>query len=176
MFTEITQSPLLAAVGIFLFGWILGSLSARLSGRHAAKQRDPRDDRIRSLEAEHRISRNEATDLRAKLEASEEALEQAREDIVKRDKVIAHQQENVSKLRADLKESVRKTAELRHELQDRATQNLLSEAKARDLETELSVAQASTDLLATGVLDYSLADDLEDDGGNPDHARGKRAG
>ena len=114
--------------------------------------------------------------MRAKLEASEEALEQAREDIVKRDKVIAHQQENVSKLRADLKESVRKTAELRHELQDRATQNLLSEAKARDLETELSVAQASTDLLATGVLDYSLADDLEDDGGNPDHARGKRAG
>ena len=30
-------------------------------------------------------------------------------------------------------------------------------------ETELSVAQASTDMIATGVLDYSLAPDADDD-------------
>ena len=38
-----------------------------------------------------------------------------------------------------------------------------AEAKIREVETELSIAQASTDLIATGVLDYSLAP--ETDGG-----------
>ena len=37
-----------------------------------------------------------------------------------------------------------------------------AEAKIREVETELSVAQASTDLIATGVLDYSIAPDKED--------------
>jgi hypothetical protein len=55
-----------------------------------------------------------------------------------------------------------KTRELRHELTDRATENLKSEVKLREVETELEVAQASTDLIATGVLDYSLAPDAED--------------
>jgi len=34
----------------------------------------------------------------------------------------------------------------------------------REVETELSVAQASTDMIATGVLDYSVAPDAEEDG------------
>jgi hypothetical protein len=38
-----------------------------------------------------------------------------------------------------------------------------SEVKLREVETELSVAQASTDMIATGVLDYSLAPDADDD-------------
>jgi hypothetical protein len=37
-----------------------------------------------------------------------------------------------------------------------------AEVKQRELETELSIAQASTDLIATGVLDYSFNDDEED--------------
>lgn len=163
MIAELPYNPLLLAAGIFLLGWILGSLSARLGARQSARKRDPRDDRIRSLEAEHRISKNDVGELREKLESSEKALEAALSDIEKRDNVIAHQQSSVDKLKADLKDSVRKTAELRHELQERATENIRSEVKARELETELSVAQASTDMIATGVLDYSLADDLEED-------------
>ena len=41
-----------------------------------------------------------------------------------------------------------------------------AEAKIREVETELSVVQASSDLLATGVLDYSIAQEAlqpEDD-------------
>ena len=49
-----------------------------------------------------------------------------------------------------------KTRELRAELSDRATENVKSEVKLREVETELSIAQASTDMIATGVLDYSL--------------------
>jgi hypothetical protein len=32
----------------------------------------------------------------------------------------------------------------------------------REVETELEVAQASTDLIATGVLDYSLTPEVEE--------------
>ena len=59
-----------------------------------------------------------------------------------------------------------KTRELRAELSDRATENLKSEVKLREVETELEVAQASTDLLATGVLDYSMAPDGPEEGEN----------
>ena len=68
----------------------------------------------------------------------------------------------IEELKKDLTDSVKKTRELRAELADRATQNVHAEAKIREVETELSVAQASTDMIATGVLDYSLAPDKED--------------
>ena len=55
-----------------------------------------------------------------------------------------------------------KTRELRAELADRATENVHAEAKIREVETELSVVQASSDLIATGVLDYRLTPDQED--------------
>ena len=67
-------------------------------------------------------------------------------------------------MQSDLKDSVLKTRELRGELAQRATENVHAEAKIREVETELSVAQASTDLIATGVLDYSLAPDKEEGG------------
>ena len=70
----------------------------------------------------------------------------------------------LERLQRDLKDSVMKTREVRSELTERATQSVHAEAKIREVETELSVAQASTDLIATGVLDYSIAPDTEDGG------------
>jgi len=92
------------------------------------------------------------------------------EGIEKRDNVISHQQNKLEQTTADLKDSVIKTRELRAELSERATENLKSEVKLREVETELEVAQASTDLIATGVLDYSLAPDGSEEGENDDAA------
>lgn len=158
MIAELPKNAVLLVAGAFLLGWILASISARLGSPYARK-RDPRDDRIRSLEAELRIAQSSLQDLRGKLECSDKELQSARLDVGKRDSVIQHQQDNIEKLKTDLRDSVRKTRELRDELKDRAVENLRSEAKQRELETELSVAQASTDLIATGVLDYSFQDD-----------------
>lgn len=162
MFVDLPQDLILMPVGAFLLGWLLSSLSSRLNAKGRASKRDPRDDRIRSLEAELRIAQNEAGRSREKLEASEKELKDTRDGINKRDNVITHQQEKLDKLSADLKESVIKTRQLRAELAERATENLKSEVKLREVETELSVAQASTDMIATGVLDYSLAPDGPD--------------
>lgn len=159
MFVELPQTLMLASAGAFLIGWILSSINGVLRARHRTRKRDPRDDRIRSLEAELRIAQAETTKLQVKVDDKEQRLVEAQEGADKRDNVISHQQERIDSLKKDLRESVIKTRELRAELTDRATENVRSEAKLRQVETELSVAQASTDMIATGVLDYSLSDD-----------------
>ena len=96
------------------------------------------------------------------LEEEIKALRQEKELVAEREKTIENLTDTVTKLKSDLKESVMKTNELREELQDRAAENIRSEVKLRDVETELSIARASTDLISTGVLDYT-----EDEEENP---------
>lgn len=163
MFVELPQNLILMTVGAFLLGWILSAISSRMGSGQRAKKRDPRDDRIRQLDAELRITQIELASSREAVEKLEEEVETANEGVEKRDSVIVQQQGRIEELKKDLKESVIKTRELRHELSDRATENVKSEVKLREVETELSVAQASTDLIATGVLDYSLAVEKEED-------------
>lgn len=162
MFVELPFELILAAGGAFLLGWILASISAAISARFRARKRDPRDDRIRELEAEMRIARSEIENTRTKAEKLDDELKETTVGLERRDNVITEQQSKIEKVSRDLKESVLKTRELRAELTDRATQNVHAEAKIREVETELSVAQASTDMIATGVLDYSFNPDSPD--------------
>jgi TolA-binding protein len=164
MFVDLPQQLMLCTAGAFLLGWLLSSLSARLGARYRATRRDPRDDRIRQLEAELRIARGDSEKRRMSVEQLEEQLKDTTVGLERRDNVISEQQAKLDKVKNDLRESVIKTRQLRAELTERATENVYAEAKIREVETELSVAQASTDLIASGVLDYSLAPDKEDDG------------
>lgn len=172
MFVEIPQQLILMVGGAFLLGWILAAINSRLGDKTRARKRDPRDDRIRSLEADLRVAQADAEEARSKVAKLEEEISDSREGLEKRDNVITHQQEKLEATTRDLKESVLKTRELRAELSDRATESVKSEVKLREVETELSVAQASTDMIATGVLDYSVApgsnNDAEKDGENDD--------
>lgn len=163
MFFDIPQNLILMTVGAFLLGWLLSSISGSVGSKLKARKRDPRDDRIRSLEAELRVAQTDAQSLKEKIEVFAKDLAEANDGIEKRDKVIEHQEARMASLSSDLRDSVIKTRELRAELSDRATQNIKSEVKLREVETELEVAQASTDMIATGVLDYSLAPEAEDD-------------
>ncbi|MDX1480570.1 MAG: hypothetical protein R3315_02785 [Woeseiaceae bacterium] len=169
MFFEVPRNLILMTVGAFLLGWLLSAIAARLNKREGTSKRDPRDDRIRSLEAELRVAQADVQKSREQIETLEAELKEATEGNEKRDNVISHQQTKIDKLNNDLRDSVKKTRELRSELTERATENVRSEAKLREVETELSVAQASTDLIATGVLDYSFTPD-EDDGEEPAEA------
>ncbi len=156
MFVDLSLNSILMMAGAFLIGWILSAISSRFSAKNRASERDPRDDRIRSLEAELRVAQTKNDKITAQVEQLEGALKDANEGVEKRDSVITHQQSRLDGAQSDLKDSVMKTRELRVELTERATENVKSEAKQRELQTELEVVQASTDLLATGVLDYSL--------------------
>ena len=173
MFVELPQNLILMTVGAFLLGWVLSSISSRLGSKYQAKRRDPRDDRIRSLEAELRVAQTDGEKSRLDLDKLEDELKQTTVGLERRDFMISKQQSKLEKVSADLKDSVIKTRELRSELAERATENVHAEAKIREVQTELSVAQASTDLIATGVLDYSPDEEEEADGDSGDaKARG----
>lgn len=163
MFMEAPQTLIYAIVGAFVLGWLIAKVGSWLGGKGGAKNRDPRDDRIRSLEAEHRVAKNDSEKVRVELEQLSSDLADEQKLVVEKDQALINQSELILTLRKDLKDSVKKTRELRAELTDRATANMKSEVKLREVETELSVAQASTDMIATGVLDYSMAPDSEDD-------------
>jgi len=164
MFVDLPDQLILYTAGAFLLGWLLSSISSKFGARHRAQKRDPRDDRIRELEAELRIAHNDSDKSMTELERLEEELKETTVGIERRDNVITNQQSKLERAQRDLRDSVMKTRELRGELTERATQSVHAEAKIREVEVELSVAQASTDMIATGVLDYSLAPDKEEDG------------
>jgi flagellar motility protein MotE (MotC chaperone) len=155
MFMETPDTLLYVAGGAFLLGW--------LGAQFQSRKRDPRDDRIRNLDAELRIAQTEAEKSREEVAKLAEDLTAEKERIERRELVIVTQKQTIAELRSDLKESVKKTRELRGELSNRAAENVKSEVKLREVETELSVAQASTDLIATGVLDYSVAPEAEEE-------------
>ncbi|MCH8336384.1 MAG: hypothetical protein IIC61_10900 [Proteobacteria bacterium] len=163
MFMDAPETLIYVAAGAFLLGWLVGKIGAYFGNKFSARNRDPRDDRIRSMVAELRIARTDADKAKAELEEQSKTLKEEEETVVARDKLISEQIDHIAQLRSDLKESVLKTRELRLELTDRATENIKSEVRLRDVETELSVAQASTDMIATGVLDYNTTPDAEDE-------------
>ncbi len=142
-------------------GWFVGKIGAYFGNKIQARNRDPRDDRLRSMNAELRIAQTDAGKAKTELEERSKNLSEEQNTVVVRDKLIVEQGDTIIRLKSDLKESVIKTRELRAELSDRAAESVKSEVRLRDVETELSVAQASTDMIATGVLDYGVTPDTE---------------
>ena len=163
MLLELPQDPMLIAGGAFLLGWIIAKIGAALSRRFKAGKRDPRDDRIRSMDAELRIAQGQVNKLKTALEEQEKQVAKIQKFVEDRDEEAMKRTGVIEKLSSDLKESVQKTRELRTELTDRATENIKSEVKLREVETELSVAQASSDMISTGILDYSMESGEKDD-------------
>ena len=175
MFMEAPQTLLIMTVGAFALGWVVAKVSGYFGNKLTARERDPRDDRIRALDAELRIAKTEAEKHKDTAEERDKEIEDLTRQLDDAGIHLQKQEEVIVSLKADLKDSVKKTRELRSELQDRAAENLKSEVKLREVETELSVAQASTDLIATGVLDYSVAPNGEEPEEDEDGPRIQRS-
>ena len=167
MLEELPIALIQVTGGAFLLGWLLSYISTKIGAKFKARKRDPRDDRIRSLEAELRIARSDKERSHENVENLQEQLKETTVGLERRDNVISEQQARIENVARDLKESVIKTRELRAELADRATANVQAEARIREVQTELSVAHASKDMLATGVLDYDSISG-EDESGESD--------
>ncbi|MEX0977068.1 MAG: hypothetical protein WDZ50_08240 [Woeseia sp.] len=159
---ETPEALLYITVGAFVTGWLVAKVSSYLGSRFGTRARDPRDDRIRSLEADLRVAQTRNEKVQLQLDERSKDLAEVRQTLKTRDKAMAELDNSITQLRDDLKDSVIKTRELRAELTERATENVRSEIKLREVETELSVAQASTDMLATGMLDYTTPDEDEE--------------
>jgi chromosome segregation ATPase len=163
MFEEFPEALTRATIAAFLSGWVVAKVAGYIGRKLKARNQDPRDVRIRSLEADVRVAHTAAEKSKAKLEEGAAELTEIRKALKERDGAISRQERTIDQLRGDLRDSVKKTRELREELAQRATENVRSELKLREVETELSVVQASTDLLATGMLDFMTPDGEEED-------------
>ena len=161
MFMDAPETILYVAGGAFLLGWFVGKIGAYFGNKIQARNRDPRDDRLRSMNAELRIAQTDAGKAKTELEEQSKSLTEEQGTVVTRDKLIVEQGDTIIRLKSDLKESVIQTRALRAELSDRVTESVKSEVRLRDVETELSVAQASTEMITTGVLDYGVTPETE---------------
>lgn len=163
MLLESPQILLYLVGGGFFVGWLTGKIGAWFGRRFKATNRDPRDVRIRSLEAELRIARSDLKRATDSGDEQQRSVTEAEKQVAARDETIAKLESTITQLRADLRDSVQKTRELRAELSERATESLKSEVRLREVETELSVVQASSELMSTGVLDYTVKDDDDEE-------------
>jgi len=157
MFTETPDTLILVVFGALLLGWVVGKVGAFFGDRFNEIPLGEHERRIRSLEADQRVSRKELDETRDQFEKQSKALSKAQELLDTRDLVIKENRDVMHELRSKLKTSVKKTRQLRAELSERATEDLKSTVRLRDVETELSVVQATTELISTGVLDFSDA-------------------
>ena len=157
MLAEVPEILILITGSAFLLGWLLAKVGSTLGSRKRSARRDPRDDRIRSLEAELRVAQTGGEKLKEKLEERERELAEVRRTVTVRDQAGTEQDKLILKLRQDLKDSVKKTRELRADLTERAAESVRYEVRVRELETELSVARSSTDLVASSFLEEDSA-------------------
>jgi len=167
MFEGSPENLLFIVVGAFVLGWVVAKIGAWAGKRARETTRDPRDDRIRSLEAEHRVAKTDSAKAVEQSETLKQHLQEVEDSLKELEELKVEHTNKIAQLRQDLRDSVKKTRELRAELSDRATESVRSEVKLREVETELEVTRATTDMVATGVLDYSMAPDNEDDDGEP---------
>lgn len=165
MFLERPDMLMLAFPLAFLLGWIAATLLQRVRSVFRRRRQDPRDLRIRSLEADVRVANTATEKAKTALAETSGAMSELRAKLKNQDIALERQARTIEQLREDLKDSVRKTRALRTELAARASENIRSEVRLREVETELSIAHASTDMLTAGMLHSSSQkgrDDADD--------------
>jgi len=159
MIDDSPQTLLFAVVGAFIAGWVVAKIGAFFGNRLASAERDPKEGRIRSLEAELRVAKSSTERVEEALQARDKELADASAQIEANAKTINGQLKTMEKLRKDLRDSIKKTHELRDELSNRAEENLRSTVKLMQVETELSVVKETASLLETGQMKIGMTDE-----------------
>jgi septal ring factor EnvC (AmiA/AmiB activator) len=144
------QFMLATGAACFVVGVILTILVKYLSGRNPAYE-DPRNHRIRELEADLRATRKSLTEKEQALEqkstectAAVCALQELKTTLTARDK-------RISDLNSDLQGALEKINDLRRELQDRAAERVHERIRAEAAVTELEVERAGSEAVMTEI-------------------------
>ena len=152
---NIAEMPVILGVIGFLAALVVMrvgvSIAGRLSGkgRNAAVAGSPEGEQghtLRSLEAELRVARKKAEMAEQGLEDTHEEMAELRAENERLQKKLAKKDEELAKAEQTLKDEITKTVALRHRLTDQAEETIRARVKARDIETELSIRQAGSNL------------------------------
>lgn len=167
--SNLSPVTMLLLAGAFVAGWLASYLAPRIFNSGGA---DPRESRIRSLEAELRVAQSSLERSEEALEAKEQELEASVSTVNEYAKTMNDQAADIERLTTDLRESVKKTIELREDLTDRAEEGLRATVKLKSVETELSVIQAGSEMISGSGLEYDVDDD---DGSNSEKTSVQKA-
>ena len=114
LLNQLSTQQLFVAIGVA--GFLVGGLIAMLLGgafRGREDGEDPRNHTIRSLEADLRTAQREISELRSELEDKTEEFNTSVATLQELRVTMSEREQHAEELEADLKESVRKTRELR---------------------------------------------------------------
>ena len=137
-----------AAAACFISGALLSWLCCRPRSQPGE---DPRNQRIRQLDADLRSAERTIAETEEMLDAQSAELESATETLRElRGQVVAHERDN-EQLNRELNEEAKKTRELRKELQDRAADRLREQVRAKEAQTELEVVRAGSEAVMSEI-------------------------
>ena len=152
-FTELTNQQLMIAAALagFVVGSVVIGIFARASARDTDHE-DPRNHQIRELEADLRTLRRESEENNDELQGKAAEFNTAVESLQALRSTLAERDATIAELQVDQKSSVLKIRELRHELQDRATETVRNHVRAEEAETELEVARAGSEAVLSEMV------------------------
>ena len=132
--------------------FVAGAVFIRMvSGRDTARKtgEDPRNHRIRELEADLRLAQRRLEEYTDQLETKTREVDDSMATVHDLNALLEERQSEVEVLRGEVKGAVQKTRELRRELTDRAEETLREHVRAKEAQTELEVVRAGSDALVS---------------------------
>jgi chromosome segregation ATPase len=150
-----------ALVAVVFFSWLF-----RRTLRPESTE-DPRNHLIRELEADLRLAQRRVEELTEQLDTKTQDFDQSIETVCDLSELLKSRDGQIDSLRVDVKGAVAKTRDLRHELTERATETIREHVRAEAAQTELAVARAGSEAMASEfnrVMECAGRDDeCEDD-------------
>ena len=151
--SNLLDMPLVLGTVAFLAGYVLAKLGSLIGarGKQPKIEVSERDRQFRAAEAELRVAQRKLEDLLKKQETMLEErgemnaeLETLREEAAKHAGLLkdAHDQ---------LADECNKTQSLRNELSSRAEEGIRAQVAMREMQTELSVVQAGSDVVSEEI-------------------------
>jgi chromosome segregation ATPase len=132
-------------------GVVIGRLAGALAGGSRDRRTAQDERRVRAQDAELRVAQKTVEQQRAELDRLAEELRLVRLELATQREESASRDERLTRLKADLQNEFAKTARLRQELSERAEELVRSQTRVRDLENELGVARAGSDVILEQV-------------------------
>lgn len=156
---ELSQDYMLVALPVAV-AVVLGCLTLLLRARRntGGVAEDPRNKRIRELEAELKVLRRTVTDKTDELETRARDCEASQETIHDLNALLAERDDELKGLRKEVRSAVAKTRELRRELSERAAETIREHVRAKEALTELDVMRAGSDAMVGEFARLQAAD------------------
>jgi chromosome segregation ATPase len=147
--SSLLQSPFVLVGGAFFVGVVVMLVIGRLfSSAPEGDDKTSREHRVRALEADQRVSQKRIGELEEDLESTKKNLENVSQESEALRETLKTRESELADARKTVATECQKTAKLRKELTGRAEETIRAHAQIKDIETELDIVQAGSDVVA----------------------------